>query len=53
MAFCRDLLDRAGVCITPGVDFDRRDGHNFVRFSYAGSEATIRAALEGMKRFLG
>jgi aspartate/methionine/tyrosine aminotransferase len=53
MAFCRDLLDRAGVCITPGVDFDRQDGHNFVRLSYAGSEATIRAALEGIERFLG
>jgi aspartate/methionine/tyrosine aminotransferase len=53
MAFCRDLLDRAGVCITPGVDFDRRDGHDFVRFSYAGSEATVRAALEGIRRFLG
>jgi aspartate/methionine/tyrosine aminotransferase len=53
MAFCRDLLERAGVCITPGVDFDRRDGHNFVRLSYAGSEATIVEALGRIGKFLG
>jgi len=52
MAFCRDLLERAGVCITPGVDFDRRDGHNFVRLSYAGSEATITEALARIGRYL-
>ena len=52
MEFCRDLLERAGVCITPGVDFDRRDGHNFVRLSYAGSEATITEALARIGRYL-
>jgi aspartate/methionine/tyrosine aminotransferase len=52
MAFCKDLLEIAGVAATPGVDFDRRNGSRFVRFSYAGSQATIEAALERMDGFL-
>jgi aspartate/methionine/tyrosine aminotransferase len=52
MAFCKDLLEIAGVAATPGVDFDRRNGSRFVRFSYAGSQATIEAALERMDGFV-
>lgn len=36
-ALCREILQRTGVAMTPGVDFDPRHGHRFVRFSYAGS----------------
>jgi aspartate/methionine/tyrosine aminotransferase len=52
MQFCRDLLETTGVCITPGVDFDRVDGHNFVRLSYAGSQATMVEALARMDDFI-
>jgi aspartate/methionine/tyrosine aminotransferase len=52
MQFCRDLLEQAGVCITPGIDFDRVDGNKFVRLSYAGSQQTIEAALERIDKFL-
>ncbi len=51
--FCLDLLDKAGVAATPGVDFDRTDGHRFVRFSFAGPEADIAEALKRMGGFLG
>lgn len=34
---CREILQQVGVAVTPGVDFDPREGHRFVRFSYAGS----------------
>jgi len=33
---CDLWLDRLGIATTPGIDFDLRHGHRFVRFSYAG-----------------
>ena len=53
MTFCRELLEGEGVAITPGLDFDRVNGNRFVRFSYAGAEATVGEALVRLKRFLG
>jgi aspartate/methionine/tyrosine aminotransferase len=52
LAFCREMLDVAGVAATPGIDFDRVNGHRFVRFSYAGTRATIEEGLERMRGFL-
>lgn len=52
MVFCKEMLERAGVAATPGVDFDRSEGERFVRFSYAGSRRTMEEALERMQRFL-
>lgn len=51
--FCFDLLEQAGVAATPGVDFDRVEGHRFVRFSFAGPQADIEEALKRMGGFLG
>jgi len=51
MDFCARLLDEAGVAATPGVDFDRVNGHGFVRFSYAGRRAEIELALERIAAF--
>ncbi|WP_296708423.1 aminotransferase class I/II-fold pyridoxal phosphate-dependent enzyme [Rhodoblastus sp.] len=51
-AFCHDLLHRAGIAATPGVDFDRTRGHLALRLSYAGAEADMVLALERMKGFL-
>jgi aspartate/methionine/tyrosine aminotransferase len=53
MAFCKAMLDEAGVAATPGIDFDRVNGGRFVRFSYAGTEATMHEALERIGRWLG
>lgn len=52
LTFCETLLEEAGVAATPGVDFDRVDGNRYVRFSYAGTQATIENALERMRAFL-
>jgi aspartate/methionine/tyrosine aminotransferase len=46
MAFAHDVLDRTGVALATGVDFDTRDGGRFVRFSFAGPGADIETALE-------
>ena len=43
-AFCRRMLADTGVAATPGLDFDAERGHQFIRFSFAGSAADIAAA---------
>ncbi|MBN1290002.1 MAG: pyridoxal phosphate-dependent aminotransferase [Actinobacteria bacterium] len=45
-SFCFEVLENAGVAITPGIDFGE-GGKDFVRFSYANSINNIK---EGMKR---
>jgi len=52
LAFCESLLERAGIASTPGVDFDRVNGHGYVRFSYAGTRQTIELALDRLKTFV-
>ncbi|AKU17728.1 pyridoxal phosphate-dependent aminotransferase [Luteipulveratus mongoliensis] len=45
-AWCREVLSRTGVAITPGVDFDIVDGHRFMRLSFAGSTAEVAEAMD-------
>ena len=52
MVFCKEMLEVAGVAAAPGIDFDRVNGHRYVRFSYAGTKATIQDALERLRQFL-
>lgn len=51
-AFATRLLDAVHVAVTPGVDFDPFRGKQFLRFSYAGSEADMREAVERIGSFL-
>jgi aspartate/methionine/tyrosine aminotransferase len=44
MALAFDLLERAHVGVTPGIDFGAA-GEGWLRFSYAASDATIDEAL--------
>ena len=46
-AFCRNLLEQAGVAVTPGEDFGAYRSNEHVRFSYATSLENLR---EGVKR---
>ncbi len=50
--FCIELLEQVGVAATPGIDFDRLNGNRFVRFSYAGTRATIDEGLNRIESFL-
>lgn len=43
---CNLWLDDLGIATTPGVDFDLRRGHEFVRFSYAGRRDHMVKACE-------
>jgi aspartate/methionine/tyrosine aminotransferase len=51
VGFCTRMLQEAGVAASPGVDFDRARGNRFVRFSYCGPEADMRAAAERLKEW--
>jgi len=48
-ALCARMLDEAGVAASPGIDFDITRGCRFVRFSYCGPEADMRAAAERLQ----
>lgn len=49
MAFAHDVLDRVGVAMAPGIDFDTLDGHRSVRFSFAGPGQEIEEALTRLR----
>jgi aspartate/methionine/tyrosine aminotransferase len=51
-AWCRQVLDETGVAMAPGIDFDTRRGHEFVRLSFAGTAEEIREGLDRLDRWL-
>ena len=51
-AFAAEILDKAGVAVTPGLDFDPRRGAGTLRFSYARSTADIREGLARLHDFM-
>ena len=52
MAWCHQILDRTGVAMAPGIDFDPVDGHRFVRLSFAGSTDEIEQGLDRLSTVL-
>jgi aspartate/methionine/tyrosine aminotransferase len=50
-ALCQRLLMQAGIAASPGIDFDRDRGGDFIRFSYCGPEADIEEAVARLHRF--
>lgn len=49
IAFCRRMLDEAGVAATPGLDFDLDQGNHHLRLSFAGGEEVCREAVRRLK----
>ncbi|WP_425038556.1 pyridoxal phosphate-dependent aminotransferase [Primorskyibacter sp. S187A] len=47
LAFAREILEEAGVAVTPGLDFDPKRGATTLRFSYARATEDI---VEGLRR---
>jgi aspartate/methionine/tyrosine aminotransferase len=50
--FAAEMLEKAYVAATPGVDFDPAHGRQFIRFSYARSAEEMREAVERIARWL-
>ncbi|WP_299657695.1 pyridoxal phosphate-dependent aminotransferase [uncultured Tateyamaria sp.] len=51
-AFAAEILDKAGVAVTPGLDFDPVRGHQTLRFSYARTSQDIAEGLRRLKDFM-
>lgn len=51
-AFADEILQSAGVSVTPGLDFDPERGHSTLRFSYARSTEDIVEGLARLKKFM-
>src|SRR6202035_1088621 len=50
--FAGEMLEKAHVAATPGIDFDPVHGHQFIRFSYARSAEEMREAVARIARWL-
>jgi aspartate/methionine/tyrosine aminotransferase len=51
-AFCAEMLDKAGIAATTGLDFDRARGTRYLRFSYCGAEAAMAEAPDRLRAWL-
>ncbi len=52
LAFAAEILEKAGVAVTPGLDFDPVCGGRTLRFSYAGATAEIEEGLDRLAAFM-
>jgi aspartate/methionine/tyrosine aminotransferase len=50
--FARDLLEQAGVAITPGIDFGANAPERHVRFAYTNSIGRLKEGVARVARFL-
>ena len=51
-AFAAQILDEAGVAVTPGLDFDPIRGGRTLRFSYARATTDIVEGLQRLQAFM-
>ena len=47
-ALAAEWLRDFGVAATPGVDFDTRHGHQYIRFSFSGTPETMHGAVDAL-----
>lgn len=52
MHFTRELLERAAVAITPGLDFGSHQAQRHVRFAYTTDVARLEAGVARLREFL-
>ena len=52
LAFASEILEGAGVAVTPGLDFDPEEGRHWLRFSYARSTDDIVEGLRRLEAFM-
>jgi aspartate/methionine/tyrosine aminotransferase len=51
-AFSREVLEHAGVAITPGVDFGNHEAKRHVRFAYTTSLENLKEGVRRLEAFL-
>ena len=50
--FAREVLEHAGVAITPGVDFGNYEAKRHVRFAYTTSLENLKEGVRRLESFL-
>jgi len=50
--FATDLLEQAGVAITPGIDFGHHNANTHVRFAYTTSLENLKEGVERIRKFV-
>ncbi len=50
-ALAAEILEHAGVAVTPGLDFDPVRGRTTLRFSYARSSEDVREGLDRLRQW--
>ncbi len=50
--FCRDMLERFGVALTPGTDFGENQSRKFVRFAFTTTLEKLEQGVERLRRAL-
>ncbi len=51
--FAHELLEAAGVAVTPGLDFGVNEPQHYLRFAYTTDLARLNEAVQRIRRFLG
>ena len=51
-SLANDLLQKAGVAVTSGIDFDPEEGHKHVRLSFAASTSDMHEAVRRINQFV-
>ena len=51
-SFARELLEKAGVAVTPGVDFGKNNTERYIRFSYTASLERLKEGVNRLREFL-
>ena len=51
-AFCLQLLEQAGVVVTPGIDFGEQGARQHLRFAYTTSMRRLEEGVERLRKFL-
>jgi aspartate/methionine/tyrosine aminotransferase len=51
-SFAHELLDKAGVVITPGIDFGMHQASHHVRFAYSSALPRLEEGVARLRRFL-
>ena len=50
--FCNKMLEDIQVTAAPGIDFDEKRGHQYVRLSFAGEKTSITEAFKRIKSWI-
>lgn len=50
--FCKEILAKTHVALTPGIDFGKNGTKNFVRFSYTNSMEKMQKGIDRLKSYL-